>query len=490
MSDAAPRTPETDVLDSREAGGKVIRGSSLRILAYGGGLLVGLASTPLMVRHLGVEDYGAYQTVTSLILVLAGVTEGGLGDAGGRMYAVRDEAGRRLLMRDMLGLRLALTALAAVAAVVFALAAGYDTRLVNGVLIATAGLFLTNLQATLTLPLHARLRLGWLALLDFLAQLTLAVIVVVLVVVGATLLPFLAAAGITAAVLLAITLVLVRRHVSLRPRFDPAAWRELLAETLLYAAAVALGVLYPKIVILAMSILATAEEVGFYALAMRVFDLVGYIPWLLSATAAPILARAAVNDADRMRYATQRLFDTMIVAGPFVGVGIAFGAPVAVAILGGDDFDPSIGVLRLLAVAVAFTFLVALGSYTLLSLRAFRALLLANATVLVLALVLSGVLIPPFGADGGALAGLLLEAALATLFVVALVRRRPDLRPTAGAAPRAAVALAAAVAAGLLVPGPAVVEAAAAALVYAGVLAAVGGVPAELTEQLRLRRRG
>ena len=42
-----------DILASREAGGRFLRGSGIRVIAYGSGLLVGLAATPLVTRHLG-----------------------------------------------------------------------------------------------------------------------------------------------------------------------------------------------------------------------------------------------------------------------------------------------------------------------------------------------------------------------------------------------------------------------------------------------------
>ena len=77
MSDAV------DILDSREAGDKVIRGSALRSGAYVGGILLGLVSTPLMVRHLGVDDFGGFVAVSSLMFIANGLTEGGLDPAAG-----------------------------------------------------------------------------------------------------------------------------------------------------------------------------------------------------------------------------------------------------------------------------------------------------------------------------------------------------------------------------------------------------------------------
>src|SRR4051794_17476340 len=64
---------DVHILDTPEAGVKSLRGGALRIGGYGIGLLLGLISAPLLIRHLGVVDFGRYVTVTSIVgLVAAG----------------------------------------------------------------------------------------------------------------------------------------------------------------------------------------------------------------------------------------------------------------------------------------------------------------------------------------------------------------------------------------------------------------------------------
>ena len=76
------------------AGGRVIRGGTLRVAGALTGVLAGAVSAPLVVRHLGVEDYGRYLTVVSVIFVITALTEGGLANVAVRMFSVAD-AGRR-----------------------------------------------------------------------------------------------------------------------------------------------------------------------------------------------------------------------------------------------------------------------------------------------------------------------------------------------------------------------------------------------------------
>ena len=168
---------------------------------------------------------------------------------------------------------------------------------------------------TLSVPVTARLRLGWLAVSDFTGQAVTALLMIALVIGGASLLPFYGVAVVTAAVTLTLMVALVRSEVSLRPSFSLRRWRALFSESFVYTAATTLGVIYFQIVIIAMSLISTKHQTGYFGLSFRALSIVNGVPWLLVASAFPILARAARDDQDRLRYALQRLFDGALVAG-------------------------------------------------------------------------------------------------------------------------------------------------------------------------------
>jgi O-antigen/teichoic acid export membrane protein len=143
-----------------------------------------------------------------------------------------------------------------------------------------------------------------------------------------------------------------------------------------------------------------------------------------------------------------------------------------------------------MSLSAPFTFMAATWSFALLSLRAYRAMLVANALSLALAIVLAVVLIPPFGARGGAVINIAVEATLAIGFAAGLARIRPELRPRPLVLVRVLAGFAAGLVAGLFVPGPSVAQAAAGLAVAGVTLLALGAVPAELTlEARRLVRR-
>src|SRR2546423_10860380 len=76
-------------LDQAGDSGVAIRGGAIRVAGYVAGVLVSLASAAILVRHLGIPGFGQYVTVTSLVALVAGMTEAGIA-----VYGIREWAGR------------------------------------------------------------------------------------------------------------------------------------------------------------------------------------------------------------------------------------------------------------------------------------------------------------------------------------------------------------------------------------------------------------
>lgn len=480
----------TDILDSGEAGKRYLRGGTIRLLAYGAGLLVGFSATPFVIRHLHSVGWGRYVTVTSLIFIVTALTEGGLANLGVRELSTSAEPERREYMRSLIGLRIALTLAGAAGALAFAALAGYPPVLIEGTAVACAGMLLTNLQYTLSLPLTARLKLGWLALNDFTAQAVIAAAMLTLVLIDAPLLPFFGVMGLSSAATLLLTVALVRHELSFRPAFSWQRWRALLSESIVYSAATALGLIYFRIVVIAVNLLSTPVQTGYFGLSFRVLDIVNAVPGLLVASAFPILARAARDDIGRLRYALQRLFEGGLIVGGWIGLGLFVGAPFVVEVVGGRGFLPSVDVLRILGAGVFGTFLSTTWAFALLSLRRYRQLILANGAIVVLGVTLCVALIPPLGAKGAAIVTATLEIVLAGAYALALMRHYPELRPLLGQVPRIVLALCVAFAVGILLPVHPVAAFAASSLVFGVLLTALGALPQELIQALRTRTAG
>jgi O-antigen/teichoic acid export membrane protein len=412
-----------DVYAAGEAGGRVIRGGSLRVAGSLVGVLAGAVSAPLVVRHLGVANYGRYLTVTSVIFVITALTEGGLANVAVRMYSVGDTQRRRSLIANLTGLRVVVGVLGAGVAVGFGAIAGYEHILIVGLALGAAGYGLASVQGSYSVALSAMLRLGALAAIDVLRSLVTTILLVALVIANSGLTGFYLVAIVVQAVVLLVTAAIVRGELPLRPAFHGSVWRELVRETAIYAVAATLGAVYFQVALIAMSLLDPGAQTGYYAIAFRIVEIINGIPWLLAGSVLPVLAVAANSDVRRLRYVAGRVFEGALIAGGWVALILIIGARFGIDVIAGAKGHSSIGVLRIMGIGVTGTYLVASWGFVLLSLRLYRQLLLANAGALLLALLLSGILIPTLHARGGAITTVALELSLAASYVVFLARR-------------------------------------------------------------------
>ena len=481
---AAPLLPEDPlgVLDSPTAGARIIRGGALRTGTYVAGVTLGIASAALMTRHLGVEDFGKYVIVTSLIAIVAGLTDVGLSNIAAREFATLEQEERGGFIANVLGIRLTIAAAGVAAATGFAALAGYDSVMVIGTVLAGVGLVIATAQQTYSIPIGAALRFGWLGALDLLRQLAFVALVVILLLANAGLLPFLAATIPASVVALAVAIPLVRRLAPLLPRFERSEWLKILRLIGVYAAAAAVGTIYVSAVIVTTSLVGTAEESGYLGAAFRIFTVLVGVPLLLVTTAFPVLARAAQTDRERLGYTVQRLVDIALVVGTWMGLATILGAELAIDIVAGADFEPAVPVLEILGVALVASFLAVTGAYVLVSLRRHVALLVGNVIGLTAAVALTAALVPSYGAEGAAVATLLPECGIAVLYGIVLFGTRA-LKYDLTIPPRVIVAAALASAL-VLTPLEGILLVLAATLVYWVTLFVLGGIPPEVIDAL------
>jgi O-antigen/teichoic acid export membrane protein len=475
---------EPDLLDSPEAGGTAIRGVLVRSIFFGGGLLISLATVPFLIRHLGPVEYGYFVTVSSIVFIIAGVTEGGLTTLGIRHYAAgTDPDERAAIVRNLVGFRLLVTTAALVVVTAVAAVAGAAKEIVLGLPLYGAGMLFSMISMSYAVPLQAQLRLGIASGLEFLRQLVNSAGTILLVLAGAGLYAFFGLWVFACAAVTVATAAIVRKSVPIRPAFHWATWRRYLSEALAYGVAAAAALVYFRVAASLMTFLSTPLETGYFGMAFRVLETGTMIPLLLVTSVFPILARAASTDRARLRYAAQKVVEVGLIAGVGLTLLLVVGARLVVDIVGGPDFGPAVPVLRVQACVLIATVFVATWSMLLLSLDEQRALLAINGTGVIVSLVAAFVLIPPYGAVGGSVGVLIAEVLVGSSSVFVLWQRHRDVAPDLR--PLWKVAVAGIAGAAVAVPFGDVVATCAAAVVYAALLLALRAVPMELWHALR-----
>jgi O-antigen/teichoic acid export membrane protein len=449
--------------------------------------VVGVPTAALLLRHLGVAESGRYVTVLSLVAIAASVVDLGLNVSGSRELALRASEGRAALIANILGQRLWITPIAVLAIVSFAVLAGYPTRMVLGAALAGTGLYIVAMADALLLRLTVELRNAGLAFVDFLKQAVTLVCVALLVALDARLTPFFAVLIVVGLVVVAVIPLLAGWNAFVLPRFDRIEQRALLSRALPLAAALVLGQVYFRLVILLMSLVSNPQQTGYYGGSLRAMEALVGIPILVAGVALPVLAAAARDDRARLRYAIEGLSEGAVIAGVLVVLVTVRVAEPVMTIIGGPAFRPAGAVLRIQVGALLFGALVQIWAVSLVALGRQRELILTNALGLLGVAVFAVVLVAPFGAQGGAAASVLGDALLALLIYWRLRACAVRVVVRIGFLGRVALAAAAASAA-LVLPGvPDFAAAALTAVLFLGVGQLIGMVPDELHDALGSR---
>jgi O-antigen/teichoic acid export membrane protein len=464
-----------------------IRGGAIRVVGYALGVLVSLGTATILVRHLGVASFGRYVTVTSLIALVGGVTEAGIYVYGIREFGARAEPARRNVMAALLAMRLTFTLVGIGIAVVFALAVGYRQVLVLGTLVVGVGLIVQVIADVLSISLQAQLRLGRLAVVDLSRRVLALLLIGSLALVGASLLPLLAASAVAGAVALALVAWMVRSSIRIRLSFDWRAWRELFAETSLYAIAMSIGAIYFYVTVLVMSLIASAAQTGLFATSFRVIQVALGIPLLLLTAIFPLMSREHTAQATGAGDMVGKVFAVAVIGGVWLSLAMALGASFIIDVIAGGKGRGAVSVLRIQGVVLTASFISTSSALALISLRRYRPMIVASSSALALNIALGLMLVPVLGARGGALADVVTEVLVAIGLTAVLMHAVPRHQIRASVVPP--VLLAAGLSASVwLVPMGSVARVVVATIIYFGVLLLAGAIPDEVTEVARRLR--
>jgi len=473
-----------DILDTSDAGPSVIRGGVLRLGGYVLGALATVASSAVVIRHLGVVDTGHFLTVTALLAIVATVSDLGLTGFAVREYSTGPRSDGRRFLRNLLGIRLTLALSGLVIAILFGLLVGYPEVMVLGTVIAGFGMVFLVLQDGIAIPLQVGLRFGWVAGLQLAIQVGVAIEAVLLALAGAGLLPFFALQLPIVIPVLIVTAVIGGRDSRLVPTIDTREWRRMVARILPYSLAVVLSVVYFQIAQIMVSLLSSPTQTGYFGVSFRVLLAITTLPPLLVSSALPLLARAARDDSDRFNYASRKLVETMILAGCGVALALFLGAAFAIRVIAGPGYAQSVEVLRILSVALLGTFVISSRGYALLALDRLRAMLMSNGIALIVVLACGVPLISAYGAKGAAISMVAAELTLGLSYEWSLSRERAELRVAPGFVARAAAATLVAGAIASVLGLPPVAAALLGSALYLAALLALGIIPPEIRHAL------
>jgi len=481
-----------DVLAGPDVAHRVVRGGAARFGGFVVVNLLGVAGAVILLRYLGVSDFGRYGVVIALVGIVGGIAEAGLNITGSRELSLRPRGPeRRRLLGAVLGVRLLLSTLAVFASMAFAVAAGYDHVMVVGTALAGAGAVLIGAQTTLTLPLGVELKNGLLALSEIIKQVILFVGIGALAVLGATLEPFFALQiAVGAGGLLAVPF-LVNRSELAWPTVSREDWRSLAITAFPVALASVLTVLYTRILIVLSSLLTSEYQTGLFVTSARIVEMLGGLAMLMAGVILPVATVAARDDRGRLRYVLLHTTKVSLLIGGLLALVVLIAARPIVVVLGGEEFAPAASVLRLQAPVILTIFLIYPWTAFMIADGRRRDLVRCMLLGLCLVVVAGAAFIALFEARGAGLAAVVADLVLAATVLGAVRRVAGGTWPLdlAYLIRFAVAAVAAAGAAGGAVTLlPAVLAAGVAAAVFVAAAFALHLVPDELSSLVPRRR--
>jgi O-antigen/teichoic acid export membrane protein len=479
--------PPLDILRTSKAGALMIRGGAIRTVGYAVTVMLGAATSVFLLRGLGVNEFGRYATVAALLGIVSTLSDVGSTAIGTRELSLRPTGPEReALIQDLVAIRVLLASAAVVLALAFATLAGYDRTLIAGVLVGGIGVLLVNTQAIMMVPLSVDLRVGTITVIEIAKSAITLLAIAALAVAGASLLPYFTVQILAGLGALALTPKLVGSFAQLRPRLRRSEAKTLMREAIPIGVALAMNVLYLRLLVVMVSLTTSKTETGLYGTAFRIVELFIGIPPIVIGVALPLLVVAGSEDLDRLRYGTERLLQVAVVASMGLALIVTILAEPTIRLLGGAQY---VGATHFLQTQIWALVPLAAGNViviTLLSLRRQRDIALSNGLALVVVLTAGIGLISVYGGEGAAVAGVAAESALLLASIAFLTIAERSVFPSLRFVWRPLVALAAGFAT-MLVPLPPGIDGVVAAIVFGVVAFAVGAIPHELLEALRQR---
>lgn len=458
-------------LATEAAPASVLRLATNTIVQIGGSFaasVIGLLTFVAVTRGLGATDFGVLTTALVYLMIPIVLADVGLATVVVREISARPERTARA-MQAALPLRALVSAFAVGLTVAVSYAIPFPAETHDLIAIGAAGSFLTLMTQGLSPVLQAQLKMHWSVLSTIVGRVATLGLTLAVLAAGRGIEAVMAANVAGSAATFALQLLVVGRIVSLRPRFDFAYWRVLLGSSIAIGLALAVAQISFRVDVLLLAAIRNSAEVGLYGAAVKLIELSELVAAAIGVSVFPLLARFAAVDRSRAVTLFQRTFDVLIAAATPLVVVMSFAATPVIVLIAGDDYAESGDALRLLAPYVLLSFVTGLSWRALIAYDEGWTLLRLATGILAFNVVLNLLVIPEFGFRGAAATSVVTEVGAVTASLLLLYRRhglRPSLRYGLVVLPAAAVMTAVL----LLVPGPIIVQVAAAGVAYIAVL--------------------
>lgn len=399
-----------------------------------------LVTTAVLGSKLGVDAFGTLYLAMSFGLLFGVLVEFGLNQQLVRAIARDpDLAGPYLVNALAIKLFLALVAYLIILGLIYFL--GYSAQ--AGLVIAVYSVILicNGLSTTFTAVYQGTQRVVYAAVGSIIEKVLVCVLAVVLLSLGFSVVAMAAVFVVGSAASALMQAVFLRKVARIELRLDRSVMLILARNAIPFFAYWVLGSLYYRLDTILLSKLTSAEVLGWYGAAYRLFDTLVFLPSIVSsAILFPILSQLSAQSRPALRRAMTKGLDVILIIGIPISVGLfTLAEPIIMLIYRRPEFSEAVPVLQWLAIGLLLLYINSILAVTLVSLNEERKMTIVAGIALVFNLALNLALIPPFQHVGAAFTTAATEGLILTYLLVVMPR---DLlaRSTLGVLAKAGIA--------------------------------------------------
>jgi O-antigen/teichoic acid export membrane protein len=359
--------------------------------------IVAILSTAVIAKSLGPEYFGNYTIILAYLSFAAA-----FGDLGLQTIAVREAAKREERTAQLAACLFWIKGFWGGGVLVLATIClsflRFERMTKVGFAIAAIGVMFTSLTAVPNMIFQSKIQLQYSTVADIAGQ-TLFLVLAALIAYAPTLhSPFylyLTAGNVAAFTTFAVAMLLASRMGKLSFQFDRSTAEEMVKSTLPLSVIFLLSQIHFKGDTILLSLLKPDRDVGIYGLAYRFFEASLIVPAVLMSSIFPLLSRHH-NESDTFTVIARKSFFLLLPSGLAVAIVIYFLSPHLLLWVGGKSFAESVFPLRMLGLALIFSFINSLFAYIVIVMNRQKDILFISASGVMLNLLLNLLFIPRY----------------------------------------------------------------------------------------------
>lgn len=314
----------------------LIKNTGVQMIAQAVSLVVGLATSLVLSRYLGVEGFGQFNYIFAFSYFFLAINDFGINS-----IVVREVSKQRERAGEIIGGMLSFKILLAIFSVLVAWTVIWFMKFPEGLRSALYLFALILPMIALQLPtviFQVLLKAEYPAMIGIFHR-----CIVFLLLMGVVWMEYGLTAMVSAVLLgeftsLLIVLKCASRFVRPTWRFDLSLWKEVLRSSIPLGIAGLFVALLNRMDFIMLERMTDLHQVGLYSAAYKVTNLLEALPLMIMGTIYPLMSRYASEDLGRLRALyKQTIFYLGLIALP-MGIGISLFAPAIVRVLFGAKF--------------------------------------------------------------------------------------------------------------------------------------------------------